>query len=109
MAQVLVNGAGCGFGLEAMSATLRAGHRVRVLARSAASIRIQDTGLDQVSGDALDPDTIRNALQVVDVVIQTLAVHFSPRVIFEGTTLLSGSTRVLVRSMRAAGLKRPLR
>jgi hypothetical protein len=51
MAQVLVIGAGRGLGYEAVSATLRAGHSVRVLARSAASIRIQDTGLDKVSGD----------------------------------------------------------
>jgi len=109
MAKVLVIGASRGPGFEAVSATLRAGHSVRVLARSAASIRIQDTGLDKVSGNALDSDTIRNALQVVDVVIQTLGDHFSPRVIVEGTTLLSGSTRVLVDSMKAAGVKRPLR
>jgi putative NADH-flavin reductase len=106
MANVLVIGASRGVGLETVRAALRAGHNVRALARSVSSIRIQDTALEKVSGDALDRDTIRNALRDVDVVIQTLGVHFSPRTILEGTTLFSGSTRVLVDAMKAAGVKR---
>lgn len=89
-----------------MRAALRAGHSVRALARSVSSIRIQDTALDKVSGDALDRDTIRNALQDVDVVIQTLGVDFALRSIFEGTMLFSESTRILVDAMKAAGVKR---
>jgi uncharacterized protein YbjT (DUF2867 family) len=106
MAKVLVIGASHGIGLETVRAALRAGHSVRALARSAASIPIQDAGLDKVSGNALDRDTIQNALQDIDVVIQTLGVDFSPRVIFEGTTLFSESTRILVDAMKTAGLKR---
>ena len=60
----------------------------------------------QVSGDALDRDTIRDALQDVDVVIQTLGVNFAPKLIFEGTTLFSDSTRILVDAMKVAGVKR---
>jgi putative NADH-flavin reductase len=106
MAKVLVIGASRGVGLETVRAALRAGHSVRALARSVSSIRIHDTALDKVSGDALDRDTIRNALREVDAVIQTLGVHFSLRTILEGTTLFSGSTRVLVDAMKAAGVKR---
>jgi putative NADH-flavin reductase len=106
VAKVLVIGASRGIGLETVRAALRAGHSVRALARSAASIPIQDAGLDKVSGDALDRDTIRNALQDVDVVIQTLGVDFALRSIFEGTTLFSESTRILVDAMKAAGVKR---
>jgi uncharacterized protein YbjT (DUF2867 family) len=106
MAQLLVIGASRGIGLETVKAALRAGHRVRALARSAASIPIQDAGLDKVSGDALNSDTIRNALQGVNVVIQTLGVDISPRAIFERTTLFSESTRILVDAMKAAGVKR---
>jgi len=40
--------------------------------RSAASMPVQDAGLNKASRNALDRDTIRNALQDVDVVIQTL-------------------------------------
>ena len=74
--------------------------------RSAASIPIQDANLDTVSGDALDRDTIRDALRDVEVVIQTLGVNFAPKLIFEGTTLFSDSTRILVDAMKVAGVKR---
>ena len=106
MAKVLVIGASRGIGLETVRAALRAGHSVRAMARSAASIPIQDTNLEKVSGDALDRDTMRDALQDVDVVIQTLGVDFAPRLIFEGTSLFSRSTRLLVNAMKAAGVKR---
>ena len=89
-----------------MKAALLAGHSVRTLARSAASIPIQDAGLEKVSGDALDSDTIRNALKDVDVVVQTLGVDISPRAIFQPTTLFSQSTRILVDAMKEAGVKR---
>jgi uncharacterized protein YbjT (DUF2867 family) len=104
--KVLVIGASHGIGLETVKAALRAGHSVRALARSAASIPVQDANLDKVSGNALDRDAIRNALQDVDVVVQTLGVNYSPRYIFEGTTLFSESTRILVDAMKAAGVKR---
>ena len=87
MPRILVIGASRGIGLATVRAALRAGHSVRAVARSAASIPIQDANLDKVSGSALDPDTIRNALGGMDVVIQTLGVDFAPRLIFEGTRL----------------------
>jgi putative NADH-flavin reductase len=102
MTKLLVVGASRGIGLETVKAALRAGHSVRALARSAASIPIQDAGLEKVSGDALDSDTIRD----VNVVIQTLGVDISPRAIFERTTLFSRSTRILVDAMKTAGVKR---
>jgi putative NADH-flavin reductase len=104
--KILVIGASRGIGLETVKTALRAGRSVRALARSAASIPIADAALDKVSGDALDRDTVRNALLDVDVVIQTLGVDFSPRLIFEGTRLFSESTRILVDVMKAAGVKR---
>ena len=106
MAELLIIGASRGIGLETVRAALRAGHRVHALARSAASMPIQDTNLVKVSGDALDRDTIRDALQDVDVVIQTLGVNFAPKLIFECTTLFSDSTRILVDAMKVAGVKR---
>ena len=106
MAKLLVIGASRGIGLETVKAALRAGHSVRALARSAANIPIQNAGLDKVSGDALDSDTVRNALEDVEAVIQTLGVDVSPRAIFEHTTLFSQSTRILVDAMKAAGVKR---
>ena len=106
MAELLIIGASRGIGLETVRAALRAGHRVHALARSAASMPIQDANLVKVSGDALDRGTIRDALQDVDVVIQTLGVNFATKLIFEGTTLFSDSTRILVDAMKVAGVKR---
>jgi putative NADH-flavin reductase len=106
MAKVLVIGASRGIGVETVKAALRAGHSVRALARSAASMPIQNADLDKVSGNALDSDTVRKALEDVDLVIETLGVDISPRAIFERTTLFSQSTRILVDAMKAAGVKR---
>jgi uncharacterized protein YbjT (DUF2867 family) len=106
MAKVLVIGASRGIGLETVRAALRSGHSVRALARSVASMPIQNADLDKVSGNALDSDTIRNALQDIEAVIQTLGVDVCPWAVFEHTTLFSQSTRILVDAMKAAGLKR---
>jgi uncharacterized protein YbjT (DUF2867 family) len=106
MAKVFIVGASRGIGLETVKAALLAGHSVRALARSAASIPIQNPVLEKVSGNALDSSTIRSALQGVDVVVQSLGVDIAPRSIFERTTLFSQSTRILVDAMKAAGLKR---
>jgi putative NADH-flavin reductase len=89
-----------------VKAALLGGHSVRALARSAASIPFQNAVLDKVSGNALDSDTIRNALKDVTVVVQTVGVDISPRAIFEPTTLFSQSTRILVDAMKAGGIKR---
>jgi NAD(P)-dependent dehydrogenase (short-subunit alcohol dehydrogenase family) len=57
VAKLLVIGASRGIGLETVKAGLRAGHSVRALARSAASIPIQDAAVEKVSGDALDGES----------------------------------------------------
>src|SRR6476469_7090805 len=106
MAKVLIISASHGIGLQTIRAARRAGHSVQTLARSVAGISIQDANLDKVAGNALDPDTIRSALQDIGAVIQTLGVDFSPRLIFEGTKLFSESTRILVDAMKAGGVKR---
>jgi uncharacterized protein YbjT (DUF2867 family) len=106
MAKLLVIGASRGIGLETVKAALRAGHSVRALARSGTNIAIQNTGLEKVSGDALDRDAVRKALEDVDVVIQTLGVDFSLQAIFERTNLFSQSTRILVDAMQAASVQR---
>src|SRR5262245_1606078 len=106
MPKVLIIGASRGIGLETVKAALNGGHKVRALARSAAGIPIENADLDKLSGNALESDTIRNALKGVDVAIQTLGVDISLRAIIEPTTLFSRSTRILVDAMKAAGVNR---
>jgi putative NADH-flavin reductase len=106
MAKVLIIGASRGIGLETVKAALLAGHNARALARSAASIPVQNAGLEKVPGNALDSSTIRSVLEGVDVVVQTLGVDIAPRSIFERTTLFSQSTRILVDAMKIADVKR---
>jgi putative NADH-flavin reductase len=106
MTKVLIIGASRGIGLETVKTALLAGHSVSALARSAASIPVQNPALEKVPGDALDCSTIQSALKGVDVVVQTLGVDIAPRSIFERTTLFSQSTRILVDAMKIAGVKR---
>jgi putative NADH-flavin reductase len=106
MPKVLIVGASRGIGLETVKAALRGGHKVRALARSAAGIPIENADLEKLSGNALDSDTVRNALEGVDVTIQTLGVDISIRAIVEPTILFSTSTRILVDAMKAVGVNR---
>src|SRR5690349_17966187 len=50
-----------GTGLETVKAALAAGHSMRALPRSAASIPIQNPSFKKVPGNSLDSDTIRHS------------------------------------------------
>jgi putative NADH-flavin reductase len=106
MSAVLVVGASRGIGLETVKLALKAGHSVRALARSAASIRLHDPRLEKLDGDALDQHTIERALSGVEAVIQTLGVSPTPEMIFSGTRLFSAATRVLVNAMEGSPVRR---
>ena len=106
MATVLIIGASRGIGLEALKYALKSGHKVRALARSAASIPVSHPDLEKVTGDALDRGAVVRVLAGVDAVIQTLGVAASPEMIFKPVRLFSEATRVLVTSMEETGVKR---
>jgi NAD(P)-dependent dehydrogenase (short-subunit alcohol dehydrogenase family) len=74
MATVLIIGASRGIGLETVKATLKAGHSVRALARSARRIPIDHPKFEKIAGDALEMATVKRALTGVDVVAQSLDV-----------------------------------
>ena len=69
MARVLIIGGSKGIGLETTRQALEAGHQVRALARSAASISLSDPRLEKVRGDALISKDIEGALNGIEVVI----------------------------------------
>lgn len=106
MAKLLIMGASRGVGLETVKAALSSGHEVRAFARSAASIPVRDERLEKFRGDARNADDVRRALEGMDAVVQTLGADPNLRVLFEGTTLFSEATRILVDAMERNGPKR---
>ena len=106
MATVLIIGASRGIGLEAVKATLAAGHSVRALARTARRIRLDHPKLEKMAGDALGLATVKRALTGADVVIQSLGVAAGLEAILKPTRFFSKATRVLVTAMEEAQVKR---
>lgn len=106
MATVLIVGASRGIGLATLKCALKAGHRVRALARSAARIPVNHPDLTKIAGDALDQAAVMQALTGVDAVIQTLGVTPGPEQFLKPAQLFSKATRILIRAMEEAGVKR---
>ena len=106
MAIVLIIGASKGIGLETVKCALKAGHKVRAMARSAVRIPVRHANLETVTGDALDANAVTRALTGVDVVIQTLGVTAGPEFLFKPVRLFSVATRVLVAAMEETGVRR---
>jgi len=104
MANILVIGASHGIGLETVKRALAAGHRVRAMARSAASMPLQHERLEKYTGDALVEQDVRAALQGVEVVIQALGIRAAD--MFRPVQLFSAATRVLVAQMQAQNVRR---
>ncbi len=106
MTTVLIIGASKGIGRETVKQALKAGHKVRAMARSEVRILGHHDNLETVTGNALDPQAIARALQGVDVVIQTLGVSAGPEMILKPVRVFSDATRVLVPAMETSGVKR---
>ena len=102
MATVLIIGASRGIGLEAVKVALKAGHSVRVLARSARKIRVEHPQLEKMAGDALEIATVKRALTGIDAVLQSLGVSVAPEIILKPTRFFSKATRLLVTAMEEA-------
>ena len=105
MTTVLVIGASRGIGLETVKQALEAGYHVKAFARSASSITIEHKALTKISGDALDDDALRSALDGVDAVIQTLGLKPGPEMM-RRVDLFSRATSALLPAMKQTGVKR---
>ena len=106
MAHILIIGASRGTGLETVRKALADGHRVRALARSAATIPLEDEKLEKLTGDATDRTALLDALEGVDAVIMTIGVAPTLSTAVSGTRLFSTATRVLVDTMKEKGVRR---
>lgn len=99
-------GATAGIGLETVKAALAAGHSVRAFARGAEAMALEGQCLEKVKGDALVSDDVRQALDGMDVVAQSLGVPITASSLFKPTTLFSAATSVLLQVMAEMGPKR---
>lgn len=106
MAKLLVMGATAGIGLETVKAALAASHSVRAFARRAEAMAHQHQCLEKVKGDALVSHDVRQALDGVDVVVQSLGVPITVSSLLKPTTLFSAATSVLLQAMAEIGPKR---
>ena len=106
MARVLIIGASKGIGIATVKQALAAGHRVRAMARGADKIALTDENLEKVNGNALDADSVAEALDDIDVVIQVLGIAPGSQMVIGPITLFSKATRVLVPAMEKARVKR---
>lgn len=69
MVLVLVFGAAGNFGLDLVKALLAAGHKVKAFVRTPSKLKISDSNLEAVKGDAQDDAAVKAAIKGVDVVI----------------------------------------
>jgi putative NADH-flavin reductase len=79
---------------------------VRAFARSASQQPLIHAQLTKLSGDALRAEDVAAAVQGADGVIQTLGAKASLAMFTGPIRLFSDATRILIRSMDAAGVKR---
>jgi putative NADH-flavin reductase len=106
MAVVLIIGASRGIGLETVRRALAAGHRVRALARGAASMAVEHAQLERVAADALDRAAVAAAVAGADAVVETLGAPRDLGTVLWGTRLFSDATRILIDAMREKGVRR---
>lgn len=96
--KVLVIGASRGIGRATVERALEAGYQVRGFARDA-SVLDDHPQLERVSGDALDAQAVKAALDGCDWVVQALGVPFNWQLITGPITSFSTATEILLQQM----------
>jgi dihydroflavonol-4-reductase len=106
---------GTGFvGSHSIAAIVRAGHRVRVLARDPSTVdKILDPlgippgTVESVAGDVLDPTAVARAVRGADTVLHAASVYsFDPRARREMARTNEAGTEVVLGAAREAGAAR---
>ena len=99
---IMVIGGSRGIGKEVVSYGLDCGHHINVVARYPEKIKITHPELEVVKGDIRDPESIRHAIERVDVVCSCIGTGIT----FSEVTLFSEGARTLVALLKDRPEKR---
>ena len=100
--KLFVMGATGRTGQEVVQQAIARGHHVTAFVRSPESITLRKERLTVLKGNAMDENSLFEAMQNHDVVISTLG----PREVFKPGTLLHDSALATTRAMNRSGVKR---
>ncbi len=100
--KLFVMGATGRTGQEVVQQAIARGHHVTAFVRSPESITLRNERLTVLKGNAMDENSLFEAMQNHDVVISTLG----PREVFKPSTLLHDSSLATTRAMNRSGVKR---
>jgi putative NADH-flavin reductase len=99
--KLLIFGPTGGTGRQLLEQALAQGHHVTAFARSPEKVTPQHPNLKAVKGDISDYDSIEAVMPGHDAVLSALGVYR-----FQKNTVLSDSTRNIIRAMEKHGVKR---
>ena len=102
--KLFVMGATGRTGQEVVQQAIARGHYVTAFVRSPESITLRNERLTVLKGNAMDENSLFEAMQNHDVVISTLG----PREVFKPSSMLHDSALATTRAMNRAGVKRLL-
>lgn len=106
MTRILVIGGSSGTGAGVVKRATEAGHSVRAMSRSGSVPDDVEGDCEGFTGNAREEEDTRRALNDIDIVVQTLGVPVSLKLITHPVTLFSETTRVLLPLMKQAGISR---
>jgi uncharacterized protein YbjT (DUF2867 family) len=106
MTRILVIGGSRGIGLAVCRIAAGRGHFVRAMSRDGRLPKDIGGTCEAFPGDARNAADVAQALEGIDVVVQALGVPQSLDFILKPVTLFSEATRVLLREMKQAGVRK---
>jgi len=99
--KLIVFGSTRGIGRQVVAQALDAGHQVTAIARNPGAMTMRHERLQVVCGDALEPDSFRQAVTGQDVVVSALGILTK-----EPTLFYSSSIANIMEAMHAARVRR---
>jgi putative NADH-flavin reductase len=100
--RLLVIGGTRGIGLETVKLVLDRGHKVTVMARQPARLKLEHPNLVAIEGDIRDAAAVTRAVSDQDAVVQVIGMGLTRQPV----TMFSKGTNILLDAMQSAGIHR---